>query len=59
MLDRETLAIVRRITSEKLTSTRMLIMLPILVLFIPGMAWGFSEPEIMLPGASLQIVSWR
>ena len=50
MLNRETLAIVRRITREKFTSTRMLIMLPILVLFIPGMAWGFSEPEIMLPG---------
>ncbi|MGB0474512.1 MAG: ABC transporter permease subunit [Candidatus Poseidoniaceae archaeon] len=28
----------------------MLIMLPILILFIPGMAWGFSDPEIMLPG---------
>ncbi len=28
----------------------MVIMLPILILFIPGMAWGFSDPEIMLPG---------
>ena len=28
----------------------MVIMLPILILFIPGMAWGFSDPEIILPG---------
>ena len=28
----------------------MYIMLPILVLFIPGMAWGFSDPDIVLPG---------
>ena len=27
----------------------MLIMIPILVLFIPGMAWGFSDPDVMLP----------
>ena len=25
-------------------------MLPILILFIPGMAWGFSDPDIILPG---------
>ena len=25
-------------------------MLPILILFIPGMAWGFSDPDVMLPG---------
>jgi ABC-type transport system involved in multi-copper enzyme maturation permease subunit len=25
-------------------------MLPILILFIPGMAWGFSDPNIVLPG---------
>ena len=25
-------------------------MLPILVLFLPGMAWGFSDPNIILPG---------
>ena len=34
---------------ERLFSTRMLIMLPILILFIPGMAWGFSDPNIQLP----------
>ena len=27
----------------------MLIMLPVLILFIPGMAWGFSDPNIQLP----------
>ncbi|DAC22414.1 MAG TPA: hypothetical protein D7H91_02625, partial [Candidatus Poseidoniales archaeon] len=25
-------------------------MLPILLLFLPGMAWGFSDPNIVLPG---------
>ena len=25
-------------------------MLPILVLFLPGMAWGFSDSNIVLPG---------
>jgi len=50
MFNHQVLAVAKRITSEKLTSTRMLIMLPILILFIPGMAWGFSDPEIMLPG---------
>jgi ABC-type transport system involved in multi-copper enzyme maturation permease subunit len=34
---------------RRLFSTRMLIMLPILLLFIPGMAWGFSDPNIQLP----------
>ncbi|CAI8315166.1 MAG: Uncharacterised protein [Euryarchaeota archaeon UBA443] len=34
---------------ERLFSTRMLIMLPILLLFIPGMAWGFADPNIQLP----------
>lgn len=34
---------------ERFFSTRMLIMLPILLLFIPGMAWGFSDPNIQLP----------
>ena len=50
MFNREMVAVAKRIMSEKLTSTRMFIMLPILILFIPGMAWGFSDPEIMLPG---------
>tara|TARA_Y100000766_G_scaffold97158_1_gene82872 strand:- start:2 stop:763 length:762 start_codon:yes stop_codon:yes gene_type:complete len=27
----------------------MLIMLPILLLFIPGMAWGFADPNLQLP----------
>ena len=50
MFNPQVFAIAKRITREKLSSTRMFIMLPILVLFIPGMAWGFSDPEIMLPG---------
>lgn len=50
MFNPQVFAIAKRIMREKLSSTRMLIMLPILVLFIPGMAWGFSDPEIMLPG---------
>jgi ABC-type transport system involved in multi-copper enzyme maturation permease subunit len=36
--------------SQRLFSTRMAIMLPILILFIPGMAWGFSDPKVLLPG---------
>ena len=35
---------------RRIFSTRMVIMLPILILFIPGMAWGFSDPNIVLPG---------
>ena len=50
MFNPQVFAIAKRIMRGKLSSTRMLIMLPILVLFIPGMAWGFSDPEIMLPG---------
>ena len=50
MLNAEIFAISRQIIAEKLTSTRMIIMLPILILFIPGIAWGFSDPEVMLPG---------
>ena len=50
MFNPQVFAIAARIMREKINSTRMLIMLPILVLFIPGMAWGFSDPEIMLPG---------
>ena len=50
MFNHQTLAVARRIFSDKIRSTRMVIMLPILILFIPGMAWGFSDPEIMLPG---------
>jgi ABC-type transport system involved in multi-copper enzyme maturation permease subunit len=44
------LALSNRLFSSKIKSTRTLIMLPILVLFLPGMAWGFSDPNIILPG---------
>jgi len=44
------MALAKRLMRERLFSTRMYIMLPILVLFIPGMAWGFSDPNIVLPG---------
>jgi len=40
----------KRLAIERMFSMRMYIMLPILVLFIPGMAWGFSDPDIVLPG---------
>ena len=50
MFNPQVFAIAKRTMRGKLSSTRMLIMLPILILFIPGMAWGFSDPEIMLPG---------
>ena len=50
MFNPQVFAIAKRIMRGKLSSTRMVIMLPILILFIPGMAWGFSDPEIMLPG---------
>ena len=44
------IALANRIFWDRVRSTRMLIMLPILVLFLPGMAWGFSDPNIILPG---------
>tara|TARA_B100000424_G_scaffold268500_1_gene263398 strand:- start:279 stop:1106 length:828 start_codon:yes stop_codon:yes gene_type:complete len=50
MFNIQIFSISKRIFIDKLTSTRMLIMIPILVLFIPGMAWGFSDPDVMLPG---------
>jgi len=50
MLNRQIIAVTTQIVTEKLTSNRILIMIPILVLFIPGMAWGFSDPDVMLPG---------
>lgn len=40
----------KRLAIERMFSMRMYIMFPILVLFIPGMAWGFSDPDIVLPG---------
>ena len=50
MFNSQIFSISKRIFIDKLTSTRMLIMIPILILFIPGMAWGFSDPDVMLPG---------
>jgi ABC-type transport system involved in multi-copper enzyme maturation permease subunit len=44
------LKVISLIVKEKIFSTRMLLMFPILLLFIPGMAWGFSDPNIILPG---------
>ena len=41
MFNPQVFAIAKRIMREKLSSTRMVIMLPILILFIPGMAWAF------------------
>ena len=38
---------------QRLFSTRMPITLPILLLFIPGMAWGFADPNIQLPADQL------
>ena len=43
-------SVILRQISSRLFSARMAIMLPILILFIPGMAWGFSDPDVMLPG---------
>ena len=39
-----------RIRRERLAGIRLKIMLPILLLFLPGMAWGFSDSNIVLPG---------
>ncbi len=39
-----------RIRTERLAGIRLKIMMPILLLFLPGMAWGFSDPNIVLPG---------
>lgn len=38
---------------QRMFSTRMLIMLPILLLFIPGMAWGFADPNLQLPAEQI------
>lgn len=42
--------VARRIRRERLAGIRLKIMLPILILFMPGLAWGFSDPNIVLPG---------
>ena len=41
------------LSKQRMFSTRMLIMLPILLLFIPGMAWGFADPDIQLPAEQI------
>ena len=41
------------LSKQRMLSTRMLIMLPILLSFIPGMAWGFADPNIQLPAEQL------
>ena len=48
MFNTDIVAIARQIIAEKLRSTRMIVMLPILILFIPGIAWGFSDPDVIL-----------
>ena len=44
------LSVASRIRRERLAGIRLKIMMPILLLFLPGMAWGFSDPNIVLPG---------
>ncbi|MDP6194315.1 MAG: ABC transporter permease subunit [Candidatus Poseidonia sp.] len=51
MSDRKRIVnVAARIRKERLSGIRLKIMLPILLLFLPGMAWGFSDPNIVLPG---------
>ena len=47
---RRILNVASRVRRERLSGVRIKIMLPILVLFLPGMAWGFSDSNIVLPG---------
>ena len=47
---RRNLNVAARIRRERMAGIRLKIMLPILLLFLPGMAWGFSDPNIVLPG---------
>ena len=35
---------------SKMISPRMVILYPLLILFIPGSVWGFSDPNTSLPG---------
>ena len=44
------LNVASRIRRERLAGIRLKIMMPILLLFLPGMALGFSDPNIVLPG---------
>ena len=47
---RRVLRVARRIRIDRLANIRLKVMLPILLLFLPGLAWGFSDPNIVLPG---------
>src|SRR6056300_574013 len=47
---RRVLKVAQRIRNDRLSNIRLKVMLPILLLFLPGMAWGFSDPNIVLPG---------
>jgi len=47
---RRILNVASQIRRERLAGVRLKVMLPILLLFLPGMAWGFSDPNIVLPG---------
>ena len=47
---RRVLKVARRIRNDRLSNIRLKVMLPILLLFLPGLAWGFSDPNIVLPG---------
>jgi ABC-type transport system involved in multi-copper enzyme maturation permease subunit len=38
------------IRKDRISNVRLKVMLPILLLFLPGLAWGFSDPNIVLPG---------
>jgi len=44
------LRVASRIRRERFSGVRLKIILPILLLFLPGMAWGFSDTNIVLPG---------
>ncbi len=44
------LRVARRLRNERLSGLRLKLMMPILLLFMPGLAWGFSDPNIVLPG---------
>ena len=44
------LRVASRIRRERFSGVRLKIILPILLLFHPGMAWGFSDTNIVLPG---------
>jgi len=47
---RRVLRVARRIRIDRLANIRLKVMLPILLLFLQGLAWGFSDPNIVLPG---------